>query len=988
MPALRVYTIEPEHSFVDALAAGILQQTGERPEDLTRVRILLPNRRACRALALAFLRSSRSRPLLLPRMMPFGDVDEDDLGFAETDGGAAAAALDIPPAIPPMRRQLLLTRLVTAAYDRKIPHEQAIRLARELGRLIDQGHIEGLDFGRLADLVEDELAEHWQVTLRFLQTVLSRWPEVLSDEGFIDPADRRNRLLYAQAALWREHPPREKTIAAGSTGSIPATAALIKVVASLPDGAVVLPGLDIHAADAEWQAIIADPIHPQHGLAKLLAGLEVDRRSVAFWPSVAVPGSSPERSALIRAALRPAACSDPSADRHLVTAAATAGLARLDAADAEGESRAIALILREALEESGRSAALVTADRGLARRVASELKRWSIDIDDSAGDPLAQTAPGVFLRLVARLAAGELAPLPLLTLLKHPLAAAGLAPSVCRARVRRLEVKARRGERHLPGFAGLQACLDDGDRDLAGLLRAVVAAMDPLLALYRGDVAPLGDLVTALIATAEGLVASDTAVGATRLWAGQAGEAAAGFVADLIEAASGDPSPMACEGFAPLLEELMAGTVVRPRYGQHPRLAIWGPLEARLQHADVMVLGGINEGSWPPDVPVNPWMSRPMMRRFGLQPPERRLGLSAHDFVQGCGARTVWLTRACRSEGTPTVPSRWLSRLDALLSGHPAAPASAGRGLDWQACLDRPLASTPIEVPMPRPPVGDRPRDLSATDVETWVRDPYALYAKRILRLKALEPIDPDPDVADYGRLVHQALETFVREHAGELPADAFERLLACGDRLFDAMPKGSGVRAFWWPRFLQIARWFIRAERQRRGEITASATEVSGLVVIEAIEGPFTIRARADRIDTRADGRLVIIDYKTGAPPTAKQVKAGFAPQLPIEAMIAGGHGFEAVAGDAVAALEYWQLKSTGGEIRSLEDWGREPLPAPPELAAETRRRLVALIGAFDQAETPYMPRPRPRFAPRFSDYEHLARIKEWSVPGAEDAE
>ncbi len=330
------------------------------------------------------------------------------------------------------------------------------------------------------------------MTLRFLQPVLhATGREMLRAEGCIDPADRRNRLLSAQAAAWRERPPQDTIIAAGSTGSIPATAALIEVVAGLPDGAVVLPGLDTHACDAEWQAITADPIHPQHGLAKLLAGLEVDRRTVALWPAAAVPGSPPERSALIRAALRPAACSDPSADRLLVTADATAGLARLDAAGAEEEARAIALILREALEEPGRTAALVTADRGLARRVASELKRWSIDIDDSAGEPLAQTAPGVFLRLVARIVAGELAPVPLLALLKHPLAAVGLgaggsaAPGSAAWRSRRAGANGR-----FPALPACRRALDDADRDLAGLLRAVAAAMEPLLALYRGSVAP------------------------------------------------------------------------------------------------------------------------------------------------------------------------------------------------------------------------------------------------------------------------------------------------------------------------------------------------------------------------------------------------------------------------------------------------------------------------------------------------------------------
>ncbi len=992
MAAPAIYSIRPGIPFVDALAAGILACHGEEPMALARVRVLLPNRRAGRALTLAFLRRNGGRPMLLPRMLPVGDLDEDELAFVEADAMEGADVDSLPPAMPPLARLLTLARLVKALRQPTPPDDLALRLARELARLIDQVHVERLAMADLARLVPDELAAHWQLTLEFLTALTGRWRDLLAAQGALDPADRRNRLLAAQARAWTERPPAEPIIAAGSTGSIPATADLIAVVATLPAGAVVLPGLDVDAPAAAWEAILDDPGHPQFGMARLLRRLGVERGAVRPWLAPGIDGTPPERTMLLNEAMRPAAAADLAAARPRLSAAAVDGLARIDAPGLSEEARAIALIMRETLEEPGRTAALVTADRGLARRVAAELARWGIEVDDSAGEPLAGTPPAVFLRLIADLLASELAPVPLLALLKHPLAAVGFSAADCRRRVRRLELTARRGERPVPGIEGLRAVAVD-DASLRALIVALEEAMAPLLACKdaaAGGVAPLADWLAAHVAAAEALAATPAEAGAARLWAGEAGEALAGFIAELADT-GGEPTLIGAADYPAVFDELLSGRVVRPRYGRHPRLQIWGTLEARLQHADRMVLGGLNEGSWPPEAPASPWMSRPMMNAFGLPLPERRIGLSAHDFVQACSAPQVWLTRAARVAGAPTVPSRWLLRLEALLDG-PFADAVTARGarwLHWQEALDRPTAEARQRRPAPCPPLHVRPRNLSVTEIETWARDPYALYAKKILELEALAPIDPDPDAADFGRFVHQALDDFIRETPGDLADDALAHLLACGERAFGNMPRGAAVRAFWWPRFQQIARWFIGEERRRRRDRLGSVTEVKGLLVLETVSPPFTVRARADRIDQLKDGSLVTIDYKTGAPPSRREVGAGFAPQLPLEALIAMHGGFEGIPAGNVAALQYWQLKAVGSEITSLEGGtGETKLPPPADLAAQARRELETRIAAFDDPSTPYMPRPRPRYAPAYSDYEHLARIKEWSVVGGEDGD
>ena len=1013
-----LYTIPPGTAFVDALAAGILAKCGDDPLVLADVTVLLPTRRACRALREAFLRVSEGRPLILPAMRPIGDVEEEEFLALEAPGMSGMESLDLPPAIIDQRRQLLLARLIlkwnAAAPDpvtARITPDHAIRLAQELARLLDQVQTERLSFDRLETLVPEEHAAHWQRTLEFLGLLTAHWPAILEAEGALDPADRRNRLLERLAQRWSESPPAGPVIAAGSTGSVPATADLFAVIAALPNGCVVLPGLDRDADAATWDAIRLDQTHPQYGMARLLDRLEVPREDVTDWPhpgDASTPGAA--RAALVAEALRPADTTEAWRDlAHLEPAARTALLGdghrdedgavrpvrRVVCPGDKEEAEVIALALRRALEMPGKTAALVTPDRRLARRVAASLARWDIEIDDSAGVPLDQTAPGVFFRLVADMVFQGFAPVAVLAACKHPLAAAGMALPEMRRRVRALERWVLRGPSPAPGIDGLREEVD-GLRDRAArgapdapsvdtvaaigeLIDALDAGLQPLIALCDAKEASLTALVEAHIDAAHAFAADDETAGRERLWGGEAGEALAGFAEAVHRAADAMPAvPPA--SYPDMLDALMLGAVVRPRFGRHPRLNIWGPLEARLQHADLIVLGGLNEGGWPGDPPPDPWMSRPMRSDFGLPLPERRIGLAAHDFAQLFCAPEVLLTRAQKSDGTPTVPSRWLLRLETVLKGcdlqHAFEPDDSWLGL--QRGLIAAEKHCPVESPKPTPPVAARPRRLSVTRIETWMRDPYSIYAREILGLRPLDPLEASPGAADRGTMIHDALDRFLRDHSDDLPADAEERLLAIGEAAFGAALARPSVRAFWWPRFERIARWFVACETERRTTLAATHTEVSGRLDLQGPMGPFALTAQADRIDRLVAGGLAIIDYKTGGVPSPKQMEAGFAPQLPLEAAIAQQGGFEGVSGAPVHSLAHWRL--SGGAPPGAVHETAEDVAALAARALDNLRRMIA---AFDDPAVPYLSTPEPDWPPAYPDYDHLARRREWSGGG-----
>jgi ATP-dependent helicase/nuclease subunit B len=571
---------------------------------------------------------------------------------------------------------------------------------------------------------------------------------------------------------------------------------------------------------------------------------------------------------------------------------------------------------------------------------------------------------------------------PLLALLKHPLAGGGMALGAFRGLVRRLELEALRGPRPGAGFAGLREAAG-ARRDLAPVIDRLAGILGPLGAALGRESTTVPELLRAMIEAAERLAATGTETGPARLWAEEAGEAAARFIAELAEAAHDFP-PLRGEDWPTLFEALLAGPVVRPRFGRHPRLVLLGLMEARLLHADLVVLGGLNEGTWPAEPAADPWMSRPMRRAFGLASPERRIGVEAHDFVQALGAAAVVMTRATRVDGTPTVPSRWLQRLDAVLEArgiNPDALRPRESVLGWAAELDRPAGYAPVDRPRPRPPAALRPRLLSVTRVEIWLKDPYAIFARYVLNLKPLEALDADPGAAERGQFVHAALDAFVAAHPGKLPADAVARLEECGRAALGTLLARPGIWAFWWPRFERIARWFVAAEAERRRAIRRSHTEITGALELDG----FTLTCKADRIDLLRDGRFAIVDYKTGKPPSEDDVASGRAPQLALEAAIAAAGGFRDLGPARVGRLEYWQVSGSRvpGEICVRAGSPAEVKP----LAEEAVAGLRALVARFADEATPYVPLARARPGPVWGDYLHLARVKEW-MPAVETRE
>jgi ATP-dependent helicase/nuclease subunit B len=1025
---MALFSIPAGAPFLATLARALLDGAlvpgfpGDRgPLALARATIYVPTRRAARELSRALVAAGGGGSLILPRIAPLGafEAEQEGLLFEAPD----AADVEAPDAVSELTRRMILARLTRAwgqalrgaiaridADGQLLVHEseaplvaaspaQAFYLARDLGALIDDMIIEGIAWERLKNLAPGDFDAYWRITLDFLKIAIAQWPAWLAERGLVDQATRGALLVAREVARLAAGAMTGPVIIAGSTGTNRATAELIAGIARAPQGAVVLPDLDRELDEPSWRMIggggetIAG--HPQAALFRLLGIIKAERTDVT--PLGDVAPALRRRARFLSDALRPADSTDLWQDQTEKGEGAhvepLAGIAIIEASDEIEEALALAIAMRATLEIPGRTAALIASDPQISRRVKEELTRWGIEVEDSAGMRLGETAAGALARLTLG-AAFDRRALDLLALLAHPLALLSRPRNEVEAAARALEVGALRGVLPAGGLDDVEALfaaakemardrhahdsrkrLNGAEWDAAqSLLRDALAALAPLRALPAS--APLADFVAAH-------------AGAMNAFAGDALAAAAGgetLITLMSEWAEAAAHGFACEriDYAALFDAVASEQRAPEAGDAHPRLHILGLLEARLLSFDLTLIAGLDETVWPPRAETDAFLNRPMRAALGLSAPERRIGQTAHDFVAALGAPEAILSRAKKRGGAPTVASRFLQRIGAV-AGQEAYGEACARGGEWLALareIDRPEMVAPIRRPEPRPPLALRPASLSVTRIETLRRDPYAIYAERILKLAPLEPIGAIFGAREIGTHWHDALSAFSAAFpGGALPGDARETLTRIAHERFAPMLADPSFRALAWPRVLAGLDYFLEFDQAQRAIVERILVEKDGALTIPLAGGAsFKLTARADRIDLLKGGGAILIDYKTGAPPGLGEVQVGFAPQLTLEAaMLARGAFAEAGGVRAIGALYLKLGGAHGGETRELSFKD----VSFADVVDKHFTELVTLLEQFALAETPYLSRPYPKFASRFGAYDHLARVKEWSATG-----
>jgi len=982
--------------FLPALATGLKAMF---PDSLQNGLILLPTRRAVRSLGAAFV--TKGSASLLPRMRPLADIDPDEPPF---EPGELAGL--VKPVIAPMQRRFELATLVRKYHQRpdRLPLDSAgtLSLVDPLIAILNDAAMEEASLNNLSKLkeVQEFAAQHFQEAAVFYEIIQTYWPKRLAELDVMEPMQRRVALLQALDDVWEKNPPQYPVIIAGSTGTLRATRQLIHRVSQLPQGLIILPGLDKNIRDdAVWKNISDQ--HPQNSLKRLIESLGVNRADVKDW-AWANPGNPAQmraRRQIISESLVPAdSTSDwPSRIERIKAGApdnnpfklALKGLSVMEARTDEEEALAITLIMRETLETKDKTAVLVTPDPALARRVRARLRRWGVNVDYSQGEPLEETALGGFLSGLVKLAQDPTNPVDLAFICKHPLSALGSTQQKLRQDWNRLERNIFRGIR--PDAEKIKS--ETADTDTAWIIDALVNVLKPFSNKIE---MPASIWAENLVKAAEIIATTEESHGAGCLWVQDVGEKAAALLQDLID--HGDIlGPITLQEFGSLLADLMRGRVVRPRFGTHPKLSILGPLEARILEADLIILGSLNEGLWPARPSIEPFLSQGMRKTLGLSLPERRFGLAAHDFAELAANPNVILTRSERSDDSPAIASRWLWRLQILMGGAlgeaeaDIALSGSNHYLDWARALDD-VPATEVKAatpPEPRPNTEDRwlepwGRQLSITQVRTWIRDPYSIYAKHVLGLEPLEALDMPIGVREYGNAIHDGLEKFIKAYMTSLPPNPVAVLTQTFQHSFAVYGYADFEIAKEQARLNKISQQLIDWIQQRRltGWQVLGA-EKKGKTYLSDMN--FTLSGKADLLETGPYG-YAVTDYKTGAPATVKLVKAGFDPQLPLTAFMLAQGNFDNINPGDTAELNYIRIKGAGETnlVNSLTPPAKGAVSAP-EYSAAAIHTLKELIAAFDKPETAYYSQPRIQYTHDYGHYDHLARRDEWARLGGE---
>ena len=1034
----RVFTIPPSVSFLDELAQSLIDgrlipnfKVENDWSVLADVTIFLPTRRSVRTLAEIFRKHAPNNVVFLPKIRPLGDID-----VSNQITESIADSSELPPEMSFTERHLALTRLIlgwTQAQEKPVKMQDTLAsqttlsspinaawLSRELLLLMDQIESEEANWAQLSQIVPDQFAEYWQMTFEFLKIAFDTWPAFLAEQGKMDPVARNSKLIRSEAEHIAKTGSSGPIVAAGSTGTVSATRDLIKTIAELPNGAVILPGIDLSLDDTSWSLISefdseknstnfnnSGSGHPQFGLAKLVRHIGISRTDI-------VPLCKPEsigleiRSNVVSQAMKPVKTTDSwvkfrSQFKESNLKLAFDGCSLVEAKNEIEEGLSIALVLREAIE-NGEEVALVSTDQPLIRRVLSELERWSIQISSSTGLYLNQSLPTKLARLITKLALHDLDSVAMLSLLKHPITRIGMSQFELKQAISAFERCILRGPQAGEGFEGLKRAianariqqqkqyhtpnwqrLSEPEWNLAEqLVVKLEHAISPLTALIKQDEKTTINELARLTLYSLQLVGTDENGNDSELYNYDSTDELVKFLNSLIQD-NNSGLEIFPNDWPAFFESLMSGLTVFESHGAKSQIGIFTPMESRLHRPDVIVLAGLCEGIWPKITRNDPWLNRPMKSEMGLDQPERRIGLASHDFCQCLGAKRVVMTRSLRSGGSPTVASRWLQRL-LTVAGDSVTNLlriNGAKYLDWSQQLGSvTTVPKPITRPCPKPAVSSRPTKLSITEIETWVRDPYAIYARRILQFEPIEAIGGSPGAAERGAIIHDCLAEFLAQWKAPFDDEAISKLIEIGEKKFENLKTFPQVYALWWPRFQRIARWFVNNFEQERNEkVQQKFLECSGKMEILHDNQVFELSGRADRIDLLKDGSLSVLDYKTGQVPSLPQVETLLAPQLPLEVAMIKAGGFQKIKKEYEISDQAYVVLSGGKTAGEIKD--RTPKNSSiVELAALASQNLHNLVKAYNSSDQGYLSRARVFKEKVYTaPFDHLARVQEWSV-------
>ncbi len=950
-------------NFSDEFVDGFSQRFKSfPPEYIANINLFVNTKRLLESIKKSFLIRS---PGFLPKI------------FSVTDLRPLAIEHPFPGLLNLQKEQLNLNELIKeylALSPSTSPISASYELANDLMDLRNEMYSENVSVEKLRSLSKENISSHWQHSLEFLNIIFEYWSKDIGDV----PIEAINlEIISILDKKWRLNPPQYPIIIAGSTGSRGITKSFIKLVSKQQKGLIVLPGFDFSQTKEVWDSFQKSKDfedHPQFRYFELLNELSINPKNIKNWKNEKIAPTP--RNQLVSLALRPAPVTDQwleEGPKLTELKSATSGLTLIEAPTSRDEANAIALCIRKAVKEN-KSISLITPDQNLLRQVNAALGRWNLIPDDVAGKSLSVTPIGIFLRQIIRLIGQEITAENLIPLLKNPLTNSGGAERGKHMNlVRSIELNLRENQNRsgeILEFLSKKLNESKKSNDTSWLHWV----QNSLESLQTMRTASLTDFLEVLIRTGEQF-SNGPLEKKGLLWLENSGERAKNVLNDLLNAGS-KIKILDISEFSNILNFILNKEVVRETVNVHPLIKFWGTLDARISNTEITILGGMNEGIWPQIKNADHWLNRSMRKEAGLLSQERKVGLLAHDFQQGINNNTVIITRSERIDDTPSVPSRWLNRITNLLKGlgtdgRNQLDEMKTRGNFWlnlAKAVEEPRQNmTPAERPSPVPPLAVRPKHLSVTQIEKLIRDPYSIYARYVLKLKKLQPLKKQANVLLRGNVIHKIMQKFSELTKNNQNLLNSLELIKLSEDIFSKEVPWPAIRSVWKIQFKKTIPLFLEAEKLRRQNASPLFFEHPGSTFLSEVG--ITLTAIADRIDKNRLNELLIYDYKSGKPPTLKQLET-FHKQLILEALIAENGGFKNIPAAPVISICYISLNNAHPNTEKIIT--REDIE-------KIKNEITQLVSYYHSDITGFTARLRMEKLEIVSDYDHLSRYGEW---------
>jgi ATP-dependent helicase/nuclease subunit B len=935
----------------------------------------MPNRRSANALRTVFLEEIESGSRILPSIEAIGDLDEKAIVLSGVDSDSLLEYLKSQKTSLEIGYRLLLLRETMLNYSHS-SIEQAMGLSKELDVFLRDIENYEIDFSKLDNLVGEDLAIHWQQILDFLKNFGTRWQDLLNKHNIASTYGNRVSSVRFYEKILKKVGLKNPLLMVGNFEPSESTLNLMKTLLKCDNAYLIFKGLENVMTAEECQSI--DETHSHFLSEKTLEKLALDKRSMVNlrYPEYKTIGNDSLQSLYI--SMLPPELTYRWQNNDKICE--LKHIQYIECREIHDELNLIMVYLLDHIAKNGLKNIALVANQELSQRLELLLSYWNIPFNNNYGKKFILHGVVRYLMLIVEVYNENYRANKLLSLLKNNFTRFGYDREKLLKNIQLFEEYILHNGVNRNGMESYRVNLRSVENEQTREdLTEFFDRIESYFAILDGKNLPLEKLVQNHLQLAEKLAGSVENDGADILWhSEESGEKVRElFYGELLLQSKYFGNSNIAD-YEYILNFLISERSYSDDYSLYPAVNITSVQEAQLINYDLVIIANLNDGANPMNTPPDPWMSRKMRIDLGLPPRETEIGKSYFNLIQLVAQKKVLLTRSRNVDGTPSIKSRFLQRLETMLHCNGlglATNEAIVRGFQKYHSFEYNLENNIYKVrPQPKPPVNLRPRNLSATNIDLLNLNPYDIYVKKILALKKTNPLEKENIHARVGIILHSIFERYSRDYEKYRRSGSGALALLVKDTLDHSFANDQLLTELYYDRVLETTRYFIELDERSRKENYSITLEDWNECDLGAGKN-FFLSARIDRME-KLNNSMRIIDYKTGTAPSKTDIICGWRLQLPVEALILS----KSRPGIDIESLQYWLVKQKNCKVTEINDGekmrGTNNIILIRELVKKTEEFVMKLVDLFDNEFTGYTATNRNS---HYSDFNHLSRLEEW---------